>query len=191
MYDRVGIVLKKLSLHKVALLDTRVGRVDAVAIKPPGLGALIQYTVEREKGSLYFLERCSIVDWPFFLGRSDILFWHHVLELCYYFMPVGSDAPQLFELLSFLYTVDKESRWGIQAKKLYLFRLLSSIGIQVESPRIPAIKLHQFMTMGLAHMSEEVVEDESEKILDEWLRVCVAEHPAIEQFKTIHFLVGE
>jgi hypothetical protein len=106
-------------------------------------------------------------------------------------MPVGSYASQLFELLSFLYTVDKEASWGTHAKKLYLFKLLSTIGIQAEIPNIPAFKLHLFLAMPPVQMSEEVLDEESEKILDEWLRVCVAEHPAIEQFKTIHFLMGE
>ena len=191
MYHNTGIVLKKLSQHKIAILDERIGRIDGVSVKPPHLGSLILYTVERKKGTLSFLSECSITDLPFFWGRSDILFWHHVLELSYFFMPVGSYAAQLFELLSFLYTVDKESSWGPHAKKLYLFKLLSTIGIQAEIPKISVLKLHLFLAMPPVQMSEEVLDEESEKILDEWLRVCVAEHPAIEQFKTIHFLVGE
>ncbi len=191
MYDQTGIVLKQISQHKVALLNDIVGRVDAVAIKAPHLGALIQYRVEREKGSLLFLNHVSIVDLPFFLGSSDILFWHHVLELSYYFMPVGSYAAELFELLSFLYTVEKKSCWGAHAKKLYLFKLLSSIGIQAEIPTLPSATVHRFMALKPEHMSHEVLDEKSEKILDQWLRVCVAEHPAIEQFKTMHFLSDE
>lgn len=191
MYDQRGIVLKQISQHKIAILNDTVGRIDAVAIKPPHLGSLITYTVQRERGTLHFLDHYSIIDLPFFLGRSDILFWHHVLELSYYFMPVGSYASELFVLLSFLYTVEKGSSWGAHAKKLYLFKLLSVIGIQYEIPRLPAFKLHQFISMPPEQMSNEVLDEQSEKILDEWIRVCVAEHPAIEQFRTMHFLVGE
>ncbi|EKD48630.1 MAG: hypothetical protein ACD_64C00215G0004 [uncultured bacterium] len=191
MYDLSGIVLKKLSAHKVAILNDRVGRIDAISIKAPHVGSLIRYRVQRERGTLHFLEYYSIIDLPFFLGRSDILFWHHVLELCYHFMPVGSYASELFELLSFLYTVEKENSWGMHAKKMYLFKLLSTIGIQTEIPQLPAVKLQQFMAMSASQMKHVVLDEQSEKILDKWIRVCVSEHPAIEQFKTMHFLVGE
>ncbi len=191
MISRAAIVLKCISPHKNALLDREHGRLDGIAIRPPVLGALIVYTVERERAGAHFIGESSVIDLPFFLARSDILFWHHVLELCYYFVPIGSHAPELFELLLFLYTVDTISLWGIHAKKLYLFKLLSTIGMQPELPHIPDFRMHQFMALPPDQLSNEVLDEKSEKILDEWLRVCVSEHPAIEQFKTMHFLVGE
>lgn len=191
MYDQRGIVLKNLSAHKVAILNDIVGRIDAVVIKPPHLGSVIIYTVQRTRGTLQFLDHYSIIDMPFFWGRNDILFWHHVLELCYYFMPVGSYAAELFELLSFLYTVEKGSLWGVHAKKIYLFKLLSMIGIQPEVPRISASKVHQLIASSAKEIATIELDEESEKIMDEWIRVCVSQHPAIEQFNTIHFLVGE
>lgn len=191
MFDQRGIVLKQISQHKIAILNDTVGRIDAIAIKPPHLGSLISYTVQRTKGTLHFLDHCSIINLPFFLGRNDILFWHHVLELCYYFMPVGSHTSELFELLSFLYTVEKGSLWGVRAKKVYLFKLLSMISIQPEVPRLPAFKVHQLIATIPEEMHQVVLDEQSEKIVDEWIRVCVAQHPAIEQFNTMHFLSGE
>ena len=191
MASKNAIVLKQISPHKIALLDREQGRIDGISFKPPLLGALIEYRVDRERADTLFIGGCSILDLPFFLARSDILFWHHVLELCYHFVPIGSHVPELFELLLFLYTVEKGSFWGIQAKKLYLFKLLSMIGLQPELPKIPEIQRCKFVGMPLEKITNERLEKASEKMIDEWLRVCVSEHPAIEQFNTMHFLVGE
>ncbi len=191
MISRNAIVLKLISSHKIALLDREYGRIDGITLKTPVLGALIGYKIERERSSAFFIGECSINDLPSFLARLDILFWHHVLELCYYFVPIGSQDPELFELLLFLYTVEKGSLWGIQAKKMYLFKLLSMIGMQPEFPKIPDVMMHQLMALPLDRLSDEVLGEESEKMLEEWLRVCVSEHPEIEQFKTVHFLVSK
>ena len=188
--NRTGIVIRQLkSPYKIALLDRSLGRIDGVVRVPVCLGALLHYAVERERATTCFLRDLEIIDLPFSLARLDLLFWHHVLELCYYFVPLGSYTEQLFELLLFLYTVDTGMRWRVQTKKLYLFKLLNIIGLYTRLPQLSMAKLHHFLALPLDKLGNERIDEQSEKILDQWLRVCVAEHPAIRYFETVHFLL--
>ncbi len=157
-------------------------------MRPLCVGSLLFYTVEKERGSTIFISNISITDLPFDLGRSDIFFWHHILELCYYFVPIGVHTSQLFELLSFLYTVDTGTCWKRETKKIFLFKLLATIGLYTELPAFAPARVHQLLSVPLSMIEQEELDEETEKILNQWLRVCVAEHPAIKYFKTIQFL---
>lgn len=185
-----GIILKNITSHKIALLDKERGRLDAIVIKPLCVGSLLHYRIEKERGTLVYLVDTSLTDLPFALAREDLLFWHHVLELCFYFVPLGSYTSELFELCTFLYTVDMNEYWSMQAKKLYLFKLLNVIGVYPQLPHISPEKLHHFMALPLSKIMDEVLDGYHEKKLDEWLRVCVSDHPAITKFNTIHYLLA-
>ncbi len=171
------------------MLDEHFGRVDGIVFKPVCLGSLLHFTLEKERGTLWYLSHLSIINLPFALARLDILFWHHVLELCYYFVPLGSNTNQLFELLQFLYTVDNEQQWCAQSKKLYLFKLLAAIGLYDDLPSlVPEGRMMQLLKMPLPAMVQEMLDKKSENVVNEWLRTCIAQHPAIERFNTVHFL---
>lgn len=185
-----GIVLKKLSSHKVALLDKERGRLDAITLKPLCIGSLLHYHIEKERGTIVYLTDTVLTDLPFALARKDILFWHHVLELCFYFIPLASHTAELFELCTFLYTVDRDVCWSMQAKKIYLFKLLHVIGVYPQLPQLSPATLHHFITLPMADIIDEVLDGYHEKKLDEWLRVCVSDHPAVMQFNTIHYLLA-
>lgn len=189
--QRVGIVLKQLdSPHKIALLDRDSGRVDGIVFKSICVGSLLHYMVDRERGSYLFLSHCSITNLPFALARTDILFWHHVLELCFYFLPVGHQAGSVFELLHFLYTVEVAMHWEQHTKKLYLFKLLAAIGLYDALPQlVPAARVHELLAVPLADIMHYTLDEKSERVMNKWLRTCIAEHPKVEQFNTVHFLV--
>jgi hypothetical protein len=168
---KAGIVLKRLnSPYKIALLDQERGRVDAIVTKAaPCVGSLLHYSIERE--------------------RHDILFWHHVLELCFYFIPLGYRIDTLFALLEFLYSADGTTLWNIQSKKLYLFKLLAAIGLYDVLPQlVPESRVNQLLLLPLSHIMNEQLDEKSEKVMNEWLRTCIAEHPAMVKFNTVHFL---
>ena len=186
----VGIILRHLkSKHTVALLDQHVGRIDAIVGCPIPVGALVQYTVEKTRGTLCYIGGVNILAVPLSIARSDILFWHHILELCYYFVPQGSFTQQLFELLEFLYTIEKGVCWCMQSKKIYTFKLLLLIGLYRKLPELPSRQIQHLQALPLTMIANEVIDEQTEKRLDEWLRVCVYEHPAIKKFNTVRFLL--
>ncbi len=188
-----AIVVRQLETpHKIALLDRVAGRVDGIVSSPlVRVGSLIEYSVERNRGTLRYIKQYSVIDVPLSIARADILFWHHVLELCYYFVPPGSFTHQLFELLEFLYTVDIGIYWSVRAKKLYLFKLLVRIGVYARLPRLPIEQIQHLQAIPLNLIADEVIDEQCEKMLDEWLRLCVYEHPAIRKFRTVHFLLSK
>lgn len=178
-------------MYKVALLDSQEGRLDAVIKKPVHVGSMIEYSIQRRVGPIVYLDHSLLIDLPFDLAKDDLLFWHHVLELCYYFMPLGSFTPQLFELCAFLYTVDTKEHWNAQCKKLYLFKLLTTIGLYSQLPQLSLAKMHYFMALDLHAIARETVDVQDEQLLDEWLRLCIAQHPAVAKFNTIHYLIAK
>lgn len=190
MIQRCGIVLKRFnSLHKIALLDQDFGRVNAIVTKAPCVGSLLSYTIERESGNNIFLSQCSITNLPFALARQDVLFWHHVLELSFYFVPIGYKIDSLFKQLQFLYNVDIDRHWNAQSKKLYLFKLLAAIGLYEALPQlVPETRVNQLLALPLQNILHEQLDKKSEKVVDEWLRTCIAEHPQMGNFNTVHFL---
>ncbi len=191
MQPRIAIVLKQISPYKVALFDRQEGRLDGITSRSLHLGSILEYHPERSRDTMVFISEVQLLNLPFQIGRSDILFWHHVLELCFYFMPLGSRSPELFELLLFLYTMDTWGRWTAQSKKLYVCKLLITIGWYHEVRALSVVTLQYIRAIPVDRIHEVRLDEESEKRVDEWLHVCVAEHPAIGKFKTMHFLRGE
>ena len=190
--QRTGIVIKQFhSMHKVALFDSQEGRFDAVIKKPMHVGSMIEYSISRRSGTMVYLDSYSLIDLPFDLAKDDLLFWHHVLELCYYFVPLGSYTPNLFELCSFLYTIDIHAPLSAHSKKLYLFKLLTIIGLYPRLPQLSLAKMHYFMALDLHAIAREIVDAQHEQLLDDWLRLCVAQHPAVAKFNTVHYLLAK
>lgn len=186
-----GIVLRQLETpHKVALIDHIAGRIDGILISPVCLGAMLCYRIDKKQGTLHYLQDISVVAVPFAIARSDIMFWHHILELCYFFTPLGSMTNQLFELVKFLYTIDTSMSWCEQSKKIYLFKLIALVGLYSKFPALSAVKLAHLHALPLDMIRNEWVDEQDEKILDEWLYRCMYEHPAIRKFKTVRFLLS-
>jgi len=185
-----GIVLRNYEpkSSKIALIDKLLGRVDGVVLSSTVcVGSLLHYDVKPGKG-VYLLEQVSIDDLPLALARSDLLFLHHVLELCYYFIPIGSCIAGIFELLEFLYTVDY-STCDEQAKKLYVLKLLASIGMYPEVPKKHEQIIGQLLAVPVDMLVHTTLDETQQKIVHDWLCWCVADHPYIEQFNTMRFLM--
>ena len=185
-----GIILKQFhSPYKVALIDSEIGRIDGISLKPLCVGASIGYAISRQTASHIFITNISLSYLPFSLARSDLLFWHHVLELCYYFVPIGNHVHHLFQLLQFLYTVDNAVHWSMSAKKLFLLKLLSIIGWNVELSPKKSAQINTLTMIPLSDVMHMMLDCQDEKTIDEWLQRVVAEHPALAKFKTLDFLV--
>src|ERR1700743_3259946 len=104
--DSVGIILKKneLSPHKLIILDKIQGKIECVSSTSfLSVGALITYNI-KQKGLINFICDNTLIYIPLSLAQTDMLFFHHVLELIYYFTNIGNHCPEVFDLLSFLYT---------------------------------------------------------------------------------------
>lgn len=185
----IGIVLNhQFPLrHTITLLDKESGRIDVVMRNGEvSAGMLLQYDLVSRMGRS-FIEDIDILAVPTELIHTDFLFLHHVLELCFYFLPPSSCSDGIFDLLLRLY--DQPMPYtALISKKFFLFKLLTIIGVYPElSPDLErlVIPLHVLSIDSAAHQSLDL---ECEQLLDHWLQRCVADHQKILQFKTIQFL---
>lgn len=188
--DHTGIVLHSFfpKRHKIALLDDKVGRIDSVIYKQVGApSAVLSYRLVRQRGA-YMLEDVQVEYMPLALAREDILFLHHIIELCYKFIPVGSCVRGIFDLFTHLYALEISSLTR-QYKKFFLFCLLSTLGIQPSSQPIRPSKYARLLQMSIDTKLSESLDLESEKELDRWLEYCIAEYAEADALKTVYFLI--
>ncbi len=188
----IGIVLKSYfpKKCKLALLDNKMGKIAGV---PPAdrsipAGSLIEYSLVKQ-APCSFLHGVDVHNMPFTLAKQDILFLHHVLEMCYYFIPSGSQNKAVFSLLQILYTSDNWLQ-VMAVKKFFLLRLFILLGLYPEEQKFKSPSFHRLVQVTFEQMLDEEVKQYDEKALDEWLQECVASHPIADRFKTTYFLHG-
>jgi hypothetical protein len=187
--DSVGIVLRKneLSPHKLIILDKVQGKIECISSTPSlSTGALITYNVKKQ-GANHFISDSTLIYIPLSLAQTDMLFFHHVLELIYYFTNVGNCSQEAFDLLAFLYSTE-HTMITPQYKKFFLLKLLTSMGIQPEIDEIRTRKITYLNSLDMHQLNNLTISVSDEKELDRWLWCCVWQHPYVNEFKTVHFL---
>jgi len=120
----VGIILQKsrTSPFKMVILDKIHGKIECIATTPSlSIGALITYNM-REQQSSRFISDTTLLYIPLSLAHTDMLFFHHVLELIYHFTQVGNCSKEIFDLMAFLYSTDHATML-FQTKKFFLLKL--------------------------------------------------------------------
>ena len=172
------------------MLDSQLGKIVCVPRtgKQIATGALISYDIAHQT-SLYFIHSIELLYIPFDLARDDILFLHHVFELCYYFVPVGSSPHPSFALLRFLYTTGYKLS-NTFLKKVFLFKLFTLLGIYPEEKEFSNPYFNYLVALSVDMIVNESVDLEVERELERWLNKCVLIHPCVEYFKTTYFLNG-
>lgn len=188
-FDSAGIILRKsrLSRYKIIVLDKIQGKIECISTDLSfSTGALITYTV-RAQGSIYFISNSSSLYTPLSLAGSDMLFFHHVLELIYYFTNIGNCSEDVFGLLAFLYSNEQDIITA-QSKKIFLLKLLTSMGSIPENNDARTNSIARLTTLSIKQLNSIAISTKDEQELDRWLWCCVKEHPYVNEFKTIHFL---
>lgn len=187
--DSVGIILRKSSSsnNKIVILDKIQGKIECITNTPSfSTGSLITYNIGQQR-SIPFINDSTLIYMPLSLAQIDILFFHHVLELIYYFSPMGSCAKEVFDLLAFLYATSLNTITN-QFKKLFLLKLLTSMGSIPEHNETRTPSITQLNSMNIRQLHAITINATHEKELDRWLWYCVWQHPYVNEFKTVHFL---
>lgn len=185
----IGIILRKSthSQHKISLLDKYHGRIEGI-VQSPNLcvGGLISYAFDQQPYN-YIIRDIELIYTPLQLGSIDLLFLHHVLELLYYFAPVGSCVNGIFDLLAFLYSIE-DMLISEKFKKFFLLKVLTFLGVIPELDSIRFSSITALCNTRIDLFSDDMVDEEIEKKLHTWLCHCVWQHPYANEFKTVHFL---
>lgn len=189
MEKNKGIILKSYQPYtcKVVILDADFGKITAVPHRENMSNGLCVSYYLQEQPNIYFMRDIEIIDMPMALGKEDILFVHHILELCYYFIPMGGCAPGIFPLLVKMY----DSPHIFQStllKKIFLFQCFTVLGLYPEGRRFQDPLFLYLSTASIDNLADQSVDLVNERELDTWLLHCISVHPCIEHFKTINFL---
>ncbi len=184
-----GIILKTFfpKKMKMIVLDQQLGKIEAVPPKDNYFcGSLISYHVQ-VKGSVYFLSDIHLLDMPLYLAKDDILFLHHVLEVCYFCIPFDNQVTEIFVLLSQLYT-NSVPAYDTAFKIAFLFKILILLGMHPHEPRFQVPHYYMLARESIDTIINKSIHLDTNETLYEWVRSCMSIHPLIHVFKTMHFL---
>lgn len=147
-------------------------------------GSLISYHVQRKK-TFWNIESIELVHVPCELAKNDILFLHHLLELCYYCLPIGSCARNLVDLFCTIYQMNCPVLHII--KKSIVLKLLVLLGIYPEEMILRFKNFHVIATESIDTITQAILNLGIEEELDQWLKSCITCHPHAQYFKTLSF----
>lgn len=156
-----GIVVRARSAYKrtLIILDQHLGKVECLGAYDQSFshGALLEYTIHK-KGIRYMVKDVKLHSVPLEWARDNVMFFHHVLELCNAFIPWDSHCEGTFRLLSLLYT-HPEKITSPGAQQQFLSAFFQQVGVHPEPG--------QYTTQ-------------------QWLEACINEYPGV--LKTAGFL---
>lgn len=184
-----GIVLKSYlpRQNKVCIFDQAIGKIFCISITKKSFqrlspGFLVEY-YRQNYSTLYSLESLDIISAPLVLAQNDIFFLHHVVELCYYFIPENCSSKQIFDLIYFLLNFVDLGKYPLY-KKIFLMRLFAYIGMYPQDEQLQSSSVYQLLYGPLDNITDCLSISEK-KALQHWLWYCISMHPQKNQFKTI------
>ena len=186
---KTGLVLKTHFPKKrtITVLEKEGGAAQySVQTEDICAGTLIQYRVDTGL-SVPCMRAIEKIGLPLLRARQDILFFHHVLELCYYFVPVASHMPEVYAHIEPLMLVEHTLERSAE-KKFFLVNLFHAFGITPEHEQTHAALYAYQHGISVDSMGYNTLELDIERIVDAWLLECLSLHPYADQFKTAHFL---
>lgn len=189
MEKNTGIVLKKCmpKNNTAFLLDYKIGKIKCITNADCIItGSVINYFVKNNKNP-YIIESIELLYVPFEIASTDLLFLHHVLEICDQFLPIQSQTIEIFELIKYLYTFEKEIKCKTK-KKLFIFKLFTLLGIYPEDRKFQTPYFNNLATESIDKIISKNLDLECEQELNNWLHFCVARQSEFSSLKTINFL---
>lgn len=206
-----AIILRKFSTtqHKVSVLSNSLGKIALVVLHQQPLhrlqlGSLIQFSNPEQSNNIFTTTNLSIYATPIPRDVQDLIWLHHLLELCYYFIPLHQPSQECYLTLhssislldhANLFLVDEWER----LKKLCLGVLLLFLGFfpprHLERSIIAAKNVLLAPTGPIDQEKIALLYDPLQNFiknsctgLDEWLVECIQSHPRVNAFKTVHLM---
>lgn len=187
-----GIVLRH-SGSRIALLSKKRGRVDVLLFPRKGpsklsAGVVISYDQQKAlQRGLPIIQNSALEYIPMVWARYDILFLHCLLEVCYFFIPVGSGGRSIFVLLEEIYR-NFQAFETVKSKKIVLCKLLAHLGVHPDQEQF---QICAQILLDIPVDNREVTDLQLtvEDLVDNWIVWCVNSHPQGKWFKAVPFLM--
>ncbi|MCF7799597.1 hypothetical protein K9L05_02790 [Candidatus Babeliales bacterium] len=203
----LAFILKKniLNQHKISVLTQKHGKIYLLenSIKKSQFlwpGMLISFKLHDMKYQKQNYFVCSNIEILLSPDKNFDLNWiHHVLELCYYFIPLQDSCDKIFGfvfncfLFSKLELIFEEHVFLIRSVSLLKF--LEITGCYLSSDFSKYLQLYQNLTNFLVNIANKQKEDFLRTNLDQisefeikkitkWIFSCISQHPCSKLFKT-------
>lgn len=183
-----GIILKTFfpKKRKMVVLDWQLGKIEAV---PPSdqycSGSMLEYTLVPWR-SVYMLQEINVIDVPLVLGRHDIQFLHHMLELCYFCAPFHQIIQGLYELIHDLYhyipTCNEEL-----IKLAYILKGMHLLGLHPEEGIGYNKNIYDLAEKSIDTIVNKILDLEFKQEIQDWVFLSLKSHPLHLHFKTFFF----
>lgn len=189
-----GILLYSSQNKKtISILDRDLGRIDLIINSgkkkfSPTRGSLLKYNLSKWQ-NIYLASNPELLAVLTEWAREDILFLHHVIELCHNFLPVNQPVREIFDLLLILYSSPNNLK-NCFSKKLFLVKFFSLLGITNDNLNTYTVSFYFLISGPIDIMLDKECDDEVHRELTQWLLECIAVHPRASQFNTISFLTN-
>ncbi len=177
----------------LSLLSPEEGRVEKIWYtgrnqSPLHPGSFISYYADCSvTSSRTPLEKLDLEKSASHLGVQDIYLLHALLEVCYYFIPVGSEAKDAFYFLHELF--EKFSFFPLPAQKRQVVcKLLALLAVYPDESAMYAL-VHDLTSMPIDNLIKGPIDLKSEKRMNIWLAWCQQVHPKGAFFKALPYLV--
>lgn len=206
----VGFVLKRFlpSTHKISLLTQEHGKLNIIVKRTDALqrvwpGMLIGCQPKPLFEATYTSDSIEIIDIPPTLTSDDTFLVHHLLDLCYYFVPLASPCPEIFDHLNFCFNIllQKhlfEKNFDAIKRVLVLRFLYLAEVLPMQSGCETTMIFARLTPYSLDIEDQQKVEsislliNEINKIglrtVDKLIFDCIKTHPSFKLLKTVPFL---
>jgi len=170
------------------IVDEEYGKFSAIAVRSDiSRGSLLSYSVTQQRNKTC-IHGIDVLDLPTINNEYDLIFFHQVLELVYYFLPLGKQASDIFCLLLYLYA-SFEQLHSDGLKKLFLSKLFAHLGFYPEGQEVNFSFFSMIRMESIEVVISRKVDLSLERKLDRWLDYCISLHPCTKYFKAIsHFM---
>lgn len=188
MKQSYGIVLRTFfpQRHVLRVFDRHHGKIDVSVVSGKALesiphASLVSYTIHITS-SRCIISDIKLLDIPFDLARTDIMFLHHVLELADFFIAYRCARTDIFDFLYVLYRGILKS--SLQ-KKIYVARFFIEAGMYNEHDLIRDPRFISLLSMPIESMLIMKIDSGILEILNSFLFQCVYSHPQRDKMKTM------
>jgi hypothetical protein len=186
-----GIVLRSYipKQYKLIILDNIFGKIVCTyQARSFSYGIMIEYiplTLHR----VYKINTAQIIHAPCNLAKDNLEFFHHILELSYYFIPLDNPVPEIFDLLSILYRIDYKF-CSLLFQSAFIGKFFVLLGITPQENADDAFIINTLRYRSLEELVAQLSCTQMSSILKNWIYRCIAEHPRMHYFKTLAWLKG-
>lgn len=192
MEKNKGFVLKIFDTGWLSIFDYQLGRIECKIAQQKmsyiiNNGALLNYYFSKNKKSFH-IDAVELQDIPFSLASQDIYFFHHMLELSYYFLPMEYPHYEIFELLIYLFCNRSGSLLTLLQKKIILSKFFADLGLFSEETYDQDSFFGRLISQPIESILNECVDERVQKLIEHWILSCIALHPYRNQFKTTYFM---